>query len=122
MGCQTIIRYLETLPEGVNVGGAVFVAGFLKKLSGLEDDEVVRSVSAEWLESPINLQKVKIHLNKSVAIFSDDDPYVPMENQEEFKDILGSKIIVEHKMRHFSGSSGTKKLPIALNSLLEISK
>src|SRR3989338_7241510 len=25
MGCQTIARYLETLPEGVQVGGAVFV-------------------------------------------------------------------------------------------------
>lgn len=31
MGCQTIARYLETLPEGVKVGGAVFVAGFFKR-------------------------------------------------------------------------------------------
>ena len=27
IGCQAIIRYLETLPEGVKIGGAVFVAG-----------------------------------------------------------------------------------------------
>src|SRR3972149_1809387 len=27
MGCQTIARYLESLPEGVRVGGAIFVAG-----------------------------------------------------------------------------------------------
>ena len=26
MGCQTIARYLETLPEGAKVGGAVFGA------------------------------------------------------------------------------------------------
>src|SRR3989344_6946533 len=30
MGCQAIARYLESLPEGVKIGGAVFVAGFFK--------------------------------------------------------------------------------------------
>ena len=33
MGCQTIARYLETLPDEIKVGGAVFVAGFFKSLT-----------------------------------------------------------------------------------------
>jgi hypothetical protein len=29
IGCQTILRYLESLPESEKAGGAVFVAGWL---------------------------------------------------------------------------------------------
>src|SRR3989338_169649 len=28
MGCQTIARYLESLPAEIKIGGAIFVAGF----------------------------------------------------------------------------------------------
>ena len=122
MGCQTIARYLEDLPEGIKIGGAVFVAGFFKRLSNLEDDDVVRSVSQEWLQTPLNLEKVKSHLDKCVAIFSDNDPYVPIDNQEEYKEKLGAKIIVEHEKGHFSGSTGTTELPLALESIIEISQ
>lgn len=38
LGCQTITRYLESLPKNIKVGGAVFVAGFFKRLTGLEDE------------------------------------------------------------------------------------
>jgi predicted alpha/beta hydrolase family esterase len=122
MGCQTIARYLEVLPDDVQVGGAVFVAGFFKRLSNLEDDDVVRSVSQEWLQTPLNLEKVKSHLGKCVAIFSDNDPYVPIDNQEEYKKKLGAKIIIEHEKGHFSGSTGTIELSAALNSIIEISQ
>lgn len=119
MGCQTIARYLESLPEGVKVGGAVFVAGFFKRLTGLEDDVVVQSVAKEWLTAPLDLKKVKVHLKKSVAIFSDNDPYVPLDNKEDFDRMLGSKVVVEHHRGHFSGSTGTKELPQVLSALVE---
>jgi len=118
MGCQAIARYLATLPEGVKAGGAVFVAGFFKRLTNLEDDDVVRSVADEWLKTPLNLKVVKGHLKESVAIFSDDDPYVPLDNKEEFANMLASKIIVERGQGHFSGSTGTVELPIVLESVL----
>lgn len=120
MGCQTIVRYLENVPEGVSVGGAVFVAGFFKRLTGLEDDKITHSVVDEWLQTPIDFETVKKHLRKSVAIFSDNDPYVPMDNREEFENILGSKVCIEQDMKHFSGSTGTVDLPIALTSLIEL--
>jgi uncharacterized protein len=122
MGNQAIVRYLESLPENVRVGGAIFVAGFLKRLTNLEDEEVVRDVADEWLKTPLDLEKVKTHLDKSIAIFSDNDPYVPLDNQDEFKNILGSKIVILPNKNHFSGDDGTFDLPIALDSLLEISK
>src|SRR3989338_7720720 len=69
MGCQAITRYLETLPKNTKVGGVVFVAGFFKRLVGLEDDRDVQETERHWLTAPIDLIKVKKHLNKSVAIF-----------------------------------------------------
>lgn len=123
MGCQTIVRYLADLQGEVKVGGAVFVAGFLKSLSNLEDEEMVKSVADEWLKTPLNLAKAKSHLAKSVAIFSDDDPFVPLENQEEFRDALQSKIIVEHAKGHLNGKAdGVMELESALSALLEISE
>ena len=120
MGCQTIARYLESLPEGVRVGGAVFVAGFFKHLMGLEGDPDVHATDRHWLGTPISLEKVKLHLLRSIAIFSDDDPWVPLDNQDDFCDKLGSKIVIEHAKCHFSGSDGLKELPAALDAVEEI--
>jgi uncharacterized protein len=118
MGCQTIARYLESLPDGVRVGGAVFVAGFFKRLTNMEDAEVA-AIARPWFETPLDLTVVQSHLPKSVAIFSDDDPYVPLDNQDDFRDQLGSKIIIQKQQGHFSESvGGTTELPIALESLL----
>jgi len=120
MGCQAIARYLETLPNDIKVGGAVFVAGFFKRLTGLESDTDVQETDKHWLTTPIDFKKIKSHLPKSIAIFSSDDPWVPIDNREEFEKELGSKIVVVDNMGHFSGSNGVKKLPVVLESLLEI--
>ncbi|MEK7662386.1 MAG: alpha/beta fold hydrolase [Patescibacteria group bacterium] len=121
MGCQTIARYIESLSEGQKVGGAVFVAGFFKSLSGLEDEEGVRETEKHWLGAPPDLIKVRAHLNKSVAIFSDNDPYVPLDNQDDFRDKLGSQIIIEHNKGHFNEDEGVTELPSALESILDFS-
>ena len=120
IGCQTIARYLASLQENVRVGGVVFVAGFFKQLVNLEDDPIVHDVAKEWLETPLNLQKVKSRLPKSVAIFSDDDKFVPLDEQNNFQKELGSKIVIEHGMGHFDDA--TTELPIALESVLKIAK
>lgn len=122
MGCQTIVRYLESLPEGQQVGGAVFVAGFLKHISNLEDDERVRETAKYWLEAPLDLGKVRSHLPKCAAVFSDNDQYVPLDNQDDFRDKLGAEILMEHSKGHFSGSDEITELPIVLQKLLEFSK
>ena len=122
MGCQAVARYLESLPEGVTVGGAVFVAGFFKRLTGLEDDADVQETDKHWLGTPIDLAKVKSHLPKSAALFSDDDPFVPLDNQNDFKDMLGSEIIIEHGKGHFSGDrDNITELPVVLEKILEFS-
>ncbi|MBI4158045.1 MAG: serine hydrolase family protein [Candidatus Yanofskybacteria bacterium] len=122
MGCQAVARFLETLPEGIKVGGAIFVAGFFKRLTGLGEEPNFEEVKKEWLGTPLDLGKTKNHLNKSVAIFSDNDPYVPSDNIDDFRNKLGSKIIIQRNMYHFSGNWGTTELPIVLEELLKMTK
>ncbi|MBI5076995.1 hypothetical protein HZB94_01255 [Candidatus Falkowbacteria bacterium] len=58
---------------------------------------------------------------KSVAIFSDNDPYVPIDNQDDFRDKLGSEIVIEHNRGHFSGpTDNVIELPVVLETILKI--
>ena len=118
MGNQAIARYFESLPEGTKVGGAVFIAGFFKHITNTDNDASETETRKHWLEAPLDLNKVKSHLPKSVAIFSDDDPFVPLDNQDDFRNKLGSRIVIEHAKSHFN--KGTFELPSALEALLSL--
>ncbi|MBI2600584.1 alpha/beta hydrolase [Candidatus Daviesbacteria bacterium] len=112
MGSQTIMRFLETLPEGQKVGRVIFVAGFIT-LMGLTEEEKV--VAKPWLETPIDLKKVKSKADSFVAIFSDNDPFVPLEeNKRVFEENLGAKVMVQHSMGHFTQNDGVTELPVLL--------
>jgi len=105
------------LPDGVKIGGAVFVAGWFI-LGDLETKEE-KIIGKPWIETPIDFSKVKTTTNNFVAIFSDDDPVIPLEeNKKLFEEKLNAKIIIEHNKGHFSGSDNVTELPSALNSIL----
>ena len=121
IGCQAILRLLETLSKDTKIGGAVFVAGWYN-LRNLETEEEER-VAGPWVNTPRDDKKIRKIINgKAVAIFSDNDPWVIPENQNSWKEKVGAKIIVEHNKGHFSGSDDITELPSALNALLEIAK
>lgn len=120
IGCQTILRYLEGLKDDKKTGGAVFVAGWLN-LKGLETKEE-KELARLWLEKPIDFLKVKKHTKKFVAIFSDNDPYVPLSDKDLFKSLLSAKIVVEKNKEHFTGEDGIIELHSVLEGFLEISK
>ena len=95
IGCQTILRYLETVDTPV--GGAVFVAGWFN-LEDLEDEEI--DIGKPWIETPINLEKVASVLPKSVLVISDNDPFGAFEeNKQKFAE-LGSREVVLHAADH----------------------
>lgn len=113
MGCQTILRYLETLSKGQKAGKVILVAGFGPYLSGLTDEE--KPIAKPWIETPLDFEKIKSKAKAFIAIFSDNDPYVPLEeNSKLFKEELGAKIIVEHNKYHMSGDDGIFELPVLL--------
>ncbi len=120
IGCQAIIRYLQTLPEGVKIGGAVFVAGWYN-LRNLETEEEQR-IAGPWVNEPRDDKKICEAVNRAIAIFSDDGPFVVPENQTRWKELIGAKIIIEHNKGHINGEADIKELPSILDSVLEITR
>ena len=114
IGCQTILRYLGKI--GGKIGGCVFVAGWFS-LTNLETEEE-KEIAKPWLETPINFEKVKSKTKNFIAIFSDDDPFVPLKNANIYKEKLGAKIIIEKNQGHFN----INKVESVLKSLLSFSK
>ena len=120
IGCQAIMRYLETLSEKTKIGGIIFVAGFFN-LPFLETEEE-KKIAKPWLEIPINTNKIKTLTKSIIAIFSDDDPDVPVSDSKLFKERLNAKIIIEHNKGHFSDDAGIVELPVILNEILKMRK
>jgi hypothetical protein len=122
IGCQAILRYLETVDEGIKIAGVVLIAPWMKldeKTLKEEGEEVIR-MTEPWMNNPINFNKVKRHIIKAVAIFSDNDPYVSLEQKDVFEDKLGAEIIIEHGKGHFDPDSNVRESPSILNAVLSL--
>jgi len=111
IGCQTILRYLEKLPENVKVGKVILVAPWII-ISGLKEKEI--KIAKPWVENKIDEGKILNHVEKIIAIFSDNDPYIPAENQKIFSEKYNAEIIIEHGKGHFLENDGITELPVAL--------
>ncbi|MDO8660652.1 MAG: alpha/beta hydrolase [Candidatus Woesearchaeota archaeon] len=121
IGCQTILRYLESLPKGVQIGGAVFVAGWFRLSDEIKADAEQLRIATPWLETSIDLDKVCKHTEQFVAFLSDNDPWVPLaENKELFERF--AKVIVEHNKGHYSEDDGMTEVPQVLKEVLKISE
>ena len=117
IGCGTILHYLQKIDA--KIGGAVFVAPwFTLTEEGLPDDES-KAIAKPWLETPIDYEKVKANA-KIIAIFSTNDPSIPIENVEMFQKRLDAKTIVEENKGHFNTDDGVTELPSALNAVMEL--
>lgn len=117
IGCQAIMHYLEQAPTDVKLGGVLFIAGWFT-LTGLETKEEY-DLAKPWLNTPIDFSKVKQHTNRITAIFSDDDPFVPIENVDLFKERLGANTLILHNKGHFS-SKTVHELPEVFSELIKM--
>lgn len=118
LGAPTILRYLQQQLLPVRVGGAVFVAGF-EHLSAKGAEPEPRRVLGPWLEDPIHWEAIRGRSKHFVAIFSDNDPWVPLSNANAFATKLEANTMILHDRSHFSPSD-TPTIPEALDALLEM--
>ncbi len=116
MGCQTIVRFLETLPEGIRVGKVVLVAGFLDNVTGLDDAEEI--IMRPWLTTPIDFLKVKRSTREIVAFFSDNDRFIPLTEEKAMKEKLGARTIIEHTMGHYGDKNSITEVPSILEEVI----
>ncbi len=109
VGCQTIMRFLEKLHKHKKIAGCVFVAGWFD-LINLEPEEM--EIAHPWINTKIDFKRVLDHCNNFLSIFSDNDPYVHLDESEKFRKNLGTKIIIKHNQGHFDKA---EKIPEILN-------
>ena len=108
IGCQTILRFLET--QDIKIGGAIFVAGWFN-LINLENAES-ETIAKPWIETPMNFEKIKNNLNRSILILGDNDPWVPYEEtKRDFETKLGAEAITLHNVGHITSDDGFGPLP-----------
>ncbi len=118
IGCQTIMRYIQTLPEQTRIENVAFVAGWLK-LENLEGEEVT-AIAQHWLETPIDFSKVKKKISKLTVFLSNNDPYDCLsENAQTFREKLGAKVIILSNKGHFTQDDGVLEVPEVLKEIVK---
>ncbi len=124
IGCRTVMKFLESeVADGDSCGGVIFVGGWFNLSSAATPDEEYKSIAKPWLSMKLNFARIKNKAKKFVSIFSDNDPYVPMNNISMFENNLGSEIILESGKGHFDEeTAGVKELQVVVDKLLEMSK
>ena len=120
IGCLAILRYLEKYQE--RIGGAVLVAPWITLNPESFADPEDKKVVDDWTKDGFDWTKIKSLCSNFVAVFSEDDPDVPLvENKPIFEKELGARIIVESAKGHFTTDAGVTELPSALDAILKMS-
>lgn len=110
IGCQAILRFLEKLPDKIRIRGCVFVAGWFNLKESAYEEEEEKEIAKPWINSPIDLKKVKKHAKSFLAIFSEDDECVPLSDSKTFKEKLNAEIIIKKNEGHFNETKEIKEV------------
>ena len=109
IGCQTILRYLET--KNIDkIGGILFVAPWLDLLPKAIEDEDSYNTAYPWIHTEINFDKIKSITDNINCIFSDDDYFVSLEQKERFEELLNANTIIVSDKGHISAEDGVNEL------------
>lgn len=114
IGCQTIMRYLET-KEVTKIGGILFVAPWLDLLPKAIEDEESYNIAQHWINTPIDFEKIKQFTNNIKCIFSNNDYFVSLEQEKEFKNKLNAETIMVNNKGHISQDDNIYELDEILN-------
>ena len=109
IGCQTIMRYLQT-KNMCKIGGILFVAPWLELLDFAIQDEESFKVAKPWLNTKIDFEKVKQFTNNINCIFSDNDYFVSLDQKDKFEKLLDANTIVVSGKGHISQDDGVYEL------------
>jgi hypothetical protein len=116
IGCQAIMRYLESLDEG-NFLSCVFVAPWFDLKEETYESSDDRKIAKPWIETRIDFEKVKKRCGNFVCFFSDDDPFVDPKQSKEFKKALNCEVVMEKGKGHYDSVEGWGSV---LEKVLEI--
>jgi len=109
VGCQTVIRYLASLPPGHVIDGVLLVAGWW------DVDKPWESI-VPWIETPVELARVRAAARRFVVLLSDNDPFTAdhARNRRLWEERLGAEVVLAPGARHFNNP----REPAVLETLL----
>jgi predicted alpha/beta hydrolase family esterase len=109
VGCQAVIRYLATLPPGRVIDGVLLVAGWW------DVDKPWESI-VPWIETPVELARVRAAARRFVVLQSDNDPFTAdhARNRGLWEERLGAEVVLAPGARHFNNP----REPAVLETLL----
>lgn len=116
-GSQAILRYLEKQRYPVTLGGVILVTPWIHLTNAAT--EGVENIAAPWLLQPINFDHLKSHNTEYTAIFSENDPFVPITDAEIFRYQLGAKIVIEKGLGHMTSDEDVTTAPFIMDSIFK---
>ena len=114
LGGQAVLRYLGNSKSSLKIGGALIVASWINRRKKRFASRANKKLITPWLKTPFEWNKILKHTKNFTAIYSDNDPYVPMSAGKMLKQKLGAKFVLAHNKWHFNSA----KYPIILEELL----
>ncbi len=115
IGCQTILRYLQTI--NTEVDQVCLVAPWFSLKEDSYKDVKERAMAKPWIETPIDFEKIKSVAKNIYAIMSEDDYHVPIETSNILVEKLHAHVTVESNKQHYSPGEADK-IPQILAQLL----
>ncbi len=99
VGCQTVLRYLETLPRGSQVEGVLLVAAWWSV------DNPWDSLRP-WTDRMLDLERIRAAAGRVVVLLSDNDPFTSdfRENARLWEERLGAQVQLVPGAKHFNGT------------------
>src|SRR5438034_10005866 len=79
----------------------------------------VEPIARPWIDTPIDFARVRSRLRALTAYFSDDDPYVSLDNQSLFEQRLGADTHLLKGLKHMGVESGMTTFPELLATTLK---
>lgn len=112
-GGAAALGLLQHLPKRVRIDTCVLVGAFGKNLGWKE-------VEGLFVE-PVDFSEIKQRARRFILIYSDNDPYVPLEHGRWLVQQLNAKLIIKPGQGHFNLETGPeyKQFPLILELLGE---
>lgn len=112
-GAVAILGLLHQLPTGVKIDTCILVSAFKDNLGS----EIFNGL----FEEPFDFEKIRQKANNFILVYSDNDPYVPLEHGRWLAQQLNAKLIIKPGQGHFNLETGPeyKQFPLILELLGE---
>jgi predicted alpha/beta hydrolase family esterase len=104
LGCVTLLKYIEGLPETAIVGGVILVSAFDESLPLLP-------LLNSFVETKPNYERIVPKIKKIHVLASTNDIIVPMKYTKKVADQLRVPVIEVQKAGHFTAQDGYKVFP-----------